>query len=126
MTSDARFTLDDVLNATRKIVEEKGGDYRYDPEGHGCLYAADGTPSCLVGHVINALDPEAFTILAGMEADRSMSMPAVELRDGDWLAEDFWSDDAEVAMQAAQDAQDSGLTWGQAVYAAENLGADAD
>ena len=126
MTSDVRFTLDDVLNATRKIVEERGGDYVYDSESHGCVYAVGGTPSCLVGHVINALDPEAFASLAEMEADRIMSMPVAELRDGDWLAEDFWSDDAEVAMQAAQDAQDSGLTWGQAVYAAENLGADAD
>ena len=98
----------------------------YDPQGEGCTYSRQGTPSCLVGHVIYALEPDTFEKIKDIEEIKIMSMPVAELRDGDWLAEDFWSDDAEVAMQAAQDAQDSGLTWGQAVYAAENLGADAD
>lgn len=125
-TSDARFTLDDVLNAARKIVEEKGGDYVYNTEGHGCVYAANGSPSCLVGHVIHALDPAAFSLVEEWEAESKGSETALSLRKRGWLPKDFWTNDAEKVMQAMQDSQDEGNNWGLALYDGENLGADAD
>lgn len=129
MTSDARFTLDDVLNATRKVVEEHGGDFVYVPERHGysngCVYAKDGKPSCLVGHVINVLDPDQFEFIAHRE-DGGTSKTVAELTAYGWMDGNFWTKDAAIAMLAAQNVQDGGGTWGEAQYAAENLGAEAE
>ena len=126
MTTDVTFTLDDVLNAARKIIEDEGGDYVYDPQGEGCTYSRQGTPSCLVGHVIYALEPDTFEKIKDIEEIKGGSQVAAALRGDGWIRENFWTPDAEVARQAMQDEQDKGRTWGEAVYAAENLGADAD
>jgi len=129
-TSEPRFGLDDVLTAMRKAVEDRGKDYLYDNErgvnDAGCYYSKpDGTPSCLVGYVINALDHVEFVNVAEREVDRDESEQSNHLR-GEWIPKNFWSDEADEALYAAQRYQDTGETWGYALAAAENLGADAD
>lgn len=123
------FTLEQVLEATRTLVEEKGEDFVYSPvdgfAGGDCVYAVDGNPSCLVGHVIFRLDAEAFKHLAELERERG-SVAAADLVGGGYLRQSFWTSDAAMAMQEAQATQDEGLPWGRALYEAENLGADAD
>lgn len=128
--SGKRFTLEQVLEATRAVVEEKGDSYVYPTTKANpyCVYAdVKGNPSCLVGHVVNRLDPEAFEQLRRSEvAARSLSIGADAIRFRGWIPQNFWGDDADAAMIAAQCEQDSGEPWGHALYAAENLGADAD
>lgn len=130
------FTFEQVLEATRAIVDERGHDFIYqqvvryhEPLGREipqCVYADDeGQPSCLVGHVIHRLDPEAFETLARRERSEGGDI-ADSLRLRGHLPQDFWTDDAEAAMVYAQDVQDSGDTWSEALHAAENLAADAD
>lgn len=122
------FTLEDVLRETRAVVIEKGSDYVY-PESEKklrsfgddkvCQYSHDGNPSCLVGHVIHRLDPDAFQSVMENEL-RYGAAEAGELMTVNYLPEDFWDDEAEEAMSAAQLAQDKGATWGRALFEAES------
>lgn len=121
------FTLDQVLDAAREAVNEKGSDYIYKRVGDGCTYSdTEGNPSCLVGHVIFKLDPEAFKKLAREELDAHESNNVDDLEFNEWIPVNFWTNDALKAMRFAQDRQDAGEIWGNALYAAENLGADAE
>lgn len=124
--SEPRFTLEQVLQAAREVVEEKGDGYVYGDEYADCKYAVDGMPACIVGHVVNRLDPAQFEFLAAKEEDSHSSEIAANLRSRGWLDQNFWSTDAALAMQAAQNRQDVGETWSTALAAAENLGADAE
>lgn len=135
------FTRQDVLEAARKIVAEKGPDYVYPRNsingggGYGTntgpVYAEDGKPSCLVGHVVHALDPEAFAHLAsveeayGTEAAESLTYHGFDSDAEDesnyhYLPEDFWDVEAETLMNSAQTSQDVGNPWGVALAQAED------
>lgn len=123
--SEPRFSLEQVLQAAREVVEEKGEDYVY--EYPDCKYAVNGTPACIVGHVVNRLDPAVFEFLATKEETESTGSEIVtSLTSRGWLDRNFWSHDAQVAMSVAQSCQDVGETWSAALAAAEDLGADAD
>lgn len=119
------FTLEDVLNAAREVVAEKGADYVYPNSivggGDGvCVYAGeDSAPSCLVGHVIYRLDPEAFLQVAEIEATEGTTAAGGLEEDG-YLPEGFWDEEAQEAMVAAQASQDNGWPWG---YALKEAGA---
>lgn len=115
------FTLEDVLNAAREVVAEKGEDYVYPGASMGaCVYSeADDTPSCLVGHVIYRLDPEAFLQVAEIEATEGTTAAGGLEEDG-YLPEGFWDEEAQEAMVAAQASQDNGWPWG---YALKEAGA---
>ena len=142
------LTRQDVLDAARKIVAEKGPDYVYPRNSvtgtgyngggyggaNGPVYAEDGKPSCLVGHVIHALDPEAFAHLAaveevyGTESADNLTYQAFNSgnrNEGDgesyhYLPWDFWDAEAEVLMNQAQTYQDVGKAWGDALAQAED------
>lgn len=127
MTERTPFTLDQVLDAAREAVNEKGSEYIYPGAGSACFYATyNEKPSCIVGHVIFKLDPEAFATIATAEREGGESKAATDLEYSDWLPDNFWTADAATAMQYAQVAQDEGATWGDALAAAEDLGADAE
>lgn len=121
------FTLDQVLEAARAVVDEVGNDYVYDSQP--CRYAGpDGAPSCLVGHVINRLDPEAFAMLTQYEHSGGINSTPAALLAGHsgWLPRGFWTAEAANAMQYAQWSQDLRQPWGLALFEAENAGGDAD
>lgn len=119
------FTVDDVLAAMREAVKEKGEDYIY-PSRHGeCHYTQpDGVggvqASCLVGDVINRLDPSALRLLR--KADRTYAgVPAYKLIENGYLAEDFWTLAAGEVAADAQRLQDRGRPWGEALASAESI-----
>lgn len=107
------LTPEKALELLRKARDLKGADYVYKPEtlsatGHrldGCKYLEpDGSPSCIVGHVF------VWAGIAEIEEDR----------DADSLASEYGLPDVVGDILAtAQAEQDSGLTWGEAVEAAE-------
>lgn len=110
-----KYTQDAVTEALEKIIAEKGGDYLYPPAQAGttCTYVEqDGTPSCIVGHIIAALDPEGFqAIREEEEATGGSTDVATALRE--WAEADI---DTELirALQEAQNKQDAAGTWGEA------------
>lgn len=109
----------DLLKA---VVDERGGGYVYDTEEHdGCRYADDdGQPACLIGHVLSHLGVldaiearhQAETIGAAPVKDVVYSAAAgrgIRITD---FAFDVWA--------AAQDVQDKGEPWGDALRAAHS------
>lgn len=134
-TSGRPFTAEDILEAMAKAVEARGEDYKYiypkvdTPDYWGemksvpsdsCLYVDpnDGTPSCIVGHAIHTLDPEAFQHLAEAERENPDTQVALRLIEEGFLPEGFWVEEAARIAQVAQTAQDSRLTWGEALQIA--------
>lgn len=113
-----KFTKAQILEAAEHAVEKMGADYVYprsqpnSPDYGDCVYAEpDGSPSCIVGHIVAELDPESFALIT-------------ELRGGDRIfpADRLWESGfethSEVAVDAlvnAQEAQDNGETWGEAL-----------
>lgn len=110
------YTKEEVMTALREVVAEKGSEYVY-PE-RVCRYAkVTGEPSCIVGHVIHKLDPEAFNKIAIAEAEGSATVD--ELVALEWIPSDFWDSQAEDALCTAQLLQDMYRTWGEALASAE-------
>lgn len=107
-----------IADAIHKVVEEKGEDYIYPGWGATCVYAnKDGSPSCLVGHVIAALSPEDFErvveyenyeigVEGGGDTDIKSVVSALDLG---------ISERATQALREAQNAQDMGNKWGTAL-----------
>lgn len=122
------FTLktNAVTEILNKVVAEKGADYVYpravasDAYKAGCMYSevddsGEFAPSCIVGHVVAALDLDSFREIAHMENNEGSSFDAPELFQGrDPLLQ---TDDVLIprALSEAQRAQDRGLTWGFAL-----------
>lgn len=117
------FTADDVISAMRKVVERMGSEYVY-PENEKrngmCMYSHDGRPSCIVGYVINELDPAAFQQLAEAEQIARSGKEAEDLVYALWLDADFWDRSGERVASDAQLAQDRGAPWGTALAVAED------
>lgn len=130
------FTPSAVSEALDRIVAEKGEEYVYPGASANCVYSQNRAPSCIVGHVVAALDPDYFSKVADYEEHTGESFGASELFDagvpddiqeyidatddyyGDyvnWVTPDD-ADDQRVrdALSVAQRAQDGGLTWGEA------------
>lgn len=116
------FTREDVLKAARKVVEDVGPDYIYPgpDEGEPCLYAVNGAPSCLVGHVIALLDPEEFKRLAAVEKDLGTEAANFLHHQDRYLPHYFWTDEAAEFMQVVQNHQDARKTWGTSLAIAED------
>lgn len=125
--TEYRFTKEQALEALRKAVKLKGEDYVYPEEEKfmsSCRYATDeGKPSCIVGHVVNILDPEAFAHLAAVEAEQGTTA-AEDLThsgyDDSYLPVDFWDRDTARVLGIAQAQQDIGSKWGDALGTAED------
>lgn len=109
------FGVDDVLKAARKIVS---GKENFVYEG-SCVYAKDGTPACLVGHVVHLLDPDAFQELAEQEIVSGGQFADQLTLCGRYLPQDFWTPEAGEVMRRAQVFQDTNNPWGRALDEAE-------
>lgn len=101
------ITLNDVIRATFEVLEERGDDFRYEPQGDtesvgkGCVYSADGgkTGSCLFG--------AALIDKLGMEYDPQWEQP-LSIQD---VLTDLgipFTDEVGYALENAQGKQDVG------------------
>lgn len=109
---------DAVTEVLEKVVAEKGAEYVYPYFETQCFYAdpADTTaPSCIVGHVVAALDPHAFQEIAAHEVDSGESMSVAQLSGDSYVG--FEDQRLADALQAAQSVQDGGSPWAEAMEA---------
>lgn len=123
------WTPELVLEALEEAVAEKGEDYKYefpeDADGE-CVYSThDGAPSCIVGYVVKRLDPELFERLHTAEWEEvdegERDTPYVF---GWWMyteGQDLDERPAHKALIAAQNKQDGGHTWGEALERAKEV-----
>lgn len=116
-TIDIEFALESM----RRAVEKKGADYVYKPPaGNSCVYFnKDGSPSCIVGHVFAdaGVDPDDF-LLPGPGRTRSSNSCRITILDLDGVGVQI-DDATRRALDAAQYAQDRGVTWAGALADAE-------
>lgn len=112
------ITAAEARELLTRAVEEMGAEYVYPDPGHCRYFNDDGTPSCLVGHVLAYKGVAAVTF-----ADRIDNETTVDgLRS--WM---LTADDRTArALRAAQAKQDSGEDWGTALAAAVHLLEKAD
>jgi hypothetical protein len=111
MSDVIRIDKDRALELLRQVVEGRE-DFVYPSlVTVDCVYAHRGKPSCIVGHAL---------VLAGATVKRLAELDGLD--DGgirnvevEWLA---LTDEAAQAFGEAQDVQDTGFTWGQALNAA--------
>lgn len=118
------ITPEEWAVAMKKAVADKGEEHLYDMTATGsCEYAEVLTdeqgqvtliPSCLVGHVAYMIDPGLLDVLHGFEG---LSVGAL-FRE---------ASNVSIALDAAQTAQDTGDTWGEALRKfQEIMGVDDD
>lgn len=113
-----------AISSLRTVVFEAGPDYVYKRvEAYGlggaCVNFHNGEPSCIVGKVFSLLGltaekAEEFNV-AGM-AIASTSCERLNRSDFEWK----FSNAAIGVLVTAQDCQDGGMSWGQALKAAED------
>lgn len=107
------ITLEQMRNAIKRAVEERGADYVYEkkphPENEVCLachynHPETGEPDCLIGLAFSYLRPETRLPIYG-----SAYM----------VLKDIAHEDARLYASSAQRYQDDGYTWGEALAIAE-------
>lgn len=104
----------DISAALKKALEVKGQDYVYDNNGQ-CVYAIGGEPSCIVGHVLKEIDPEAFERVVEFERDNDQNRGDTSLFGvADALKLPFEKDQLK-ALAKVQQEQDNGMPWGVVV-----------
>lgn len=119
------LTAEGAIGLLRMVVFEKGADFRYQkvasPNGYPwCVNFHEGQPSCIVGHVLANLG------LTGEDAGRWRVAGDVGVSEtfGRLDGTEFgWTADTDAAdiLTIAQSQQDNGMTWGEALSAAEGL-----
>lgn len=121
-----KMTIEKTIEALKKAVAEKGEDYVYkeNEEIGWCLYSdrESGQPSCIVGHVLADLDPEAFARVRAWEL-RSARSAGVSTTIFQRVAlPDISPVDRPLILALlgdVQNQQDDGVAWGPAL--AESL-----
>lgn len=100
-------TKEYVTRLMEEAVAERGSDYQYDTLS-GCDYVRDGEPSCIVGCVLAAAGVPLDKLHQYEGTSASMVVDAV--------APHEWADpDIRSALELAQESQDSGRPWGEAL-----------
>jgi hypothetical protein len=137
MTEQESLPHDAVMETLRDIVQGKE-DYVYNFTVSGwseCAYSnADGTPSCIVGHVMRRLTPVFYRGVAELEYEEEggafINSTSAQYLFSEMSTEagDFYSltkpviDNRTIrVLTRAQDMQDAGKTWGQALEAVEKM-----
>lgn len=111
------ITYDEAVDLLKLAVEERGADYVYprsnrDAFDSGCVYFEGTTPSCIVGHVLAYKDVDGLDLRYANEIGIANLASFVDNID-------LVIDERTVSLlEKAQDAQDSGKTWGEALAAA--------
>lgn len=123
---------DTALRELRAVVEEYGEGYRYVDEfgreggedSAQCQYLHGDEPGCIVGHVLHRLGVSADTLFAFDHASAGGDSQGIRTlaSQGALTAHGLvLTLDALDALDFAQDAQDSGYTWGDALARAERM-----
>lgn len=118
------ITADSVLTGLEAVVDEFGEGFVYQrvatDYGSGCFYVKNGEPDCIVAKFLTNLGVELHHLEFGDSANFGTAVAADELLE---RLEGFEvlksSSRARYALRAAQRAQDSGHTWGDALSVAE-------
>lgn len=92
-----------------------------DIEGVACRYVENDNPSCLVGRVLFRAGVH-IEVIRGL--DFQWEGVSESIREAYFPDDVYLTDDAREVLQAAQTAQDSGLTWGEALRAARSVDSD--
>lgn len=115
-----KITVEQFTAAMEAAVAERGADYVYPApveKGHPddyhnaagtCMYqTSDGAPACIIGVALSKIDP---SLMPAYGDTFGASAVIHRLTDGN-------SYELPEAAGAAQDAQDQGKTWGEALEA---------
>lgn len=121
------LTYDRTLGLLQEVVAENGADYVYttDPKteekriaeeasDRACFYGnVDGTPGCIVGHLIHKLKPDFdLSRLGGSGAISALEVAG-------YSAGSMFSKVSNLVL-VVQRQQDGGRTWGEALTTAVN------
>lgn len=131
-TEPIEVSDDRVLSLLEEAVDLKGEDYVYSPPA---TYSTEKTcfnvhltepgkvkPGCLIGHWMWLLDPERFESAQWATGEDTNSNLISTSAASGMLLEHFnvqVSREAEQALSLAQQQQDTGSTWGQAIIGAK-------
>lgn len=139
VTEVPTLTVERAIELLRRAVAEKTPEYVYPPaaDGETCVYVENGAPSCVVGHVVNYINPDLLPKIEWWERnDRELPHDVeyydeypVTLETGN-IGSSSVSDlsdallnsgllkidpQAEHILRIAQCGQDAGIPWGEAV-----------
>ena len=109
--SDAKAMIDEIISEKPvdysytedpKTAERNAGVVNGDGPSNGCFYAhADGSPGCIVGHVIHKLKPE-FDLMSIETAFVAHALDRAGIE---------WDGPVITYLAEIQQRQDSGITW---------------
>lgn len=123
MTNVSAPTVEQLIEKLEECVNERGADYVYltkagnPPDGgSGCDYVRNGQPSCLIGCAVHKLGVSVEELASHELAT------AVSLFTRLWPNLRYDSLVVRVA-QTAQNKQDNGKTWGEALTTAKEVAA---
>lgn len=110
-----RLSYDRAVELLHQVIDEFGAGYVYatDDGGH-CFYVTAGKPACLVAQVL-ARGGVPLEGLADLDAQSCSDVSSQAVRFEAWA-----EPDAVVLLANAQDQQDGGATWGNALEFALN------
>lgn len=108
-----KFSDKQVYEAAVKAVQEKSEDYVYPQENGECVYAVNGKPSCLIGHIVHILDADLFEKLEAEDVQRHREAEHTTCDEMTCL-ESVFTEAQIVALNRAQICQDQGYSWGTA------------
>lgn len=114
-----QITADDALEALRTAVKGRE-DYVYPwweaGGSRACKYVRDGAPSCLVGHALHALGIplDTLTVLDSYQNGSGVAAGTLPQH----LPSGTLTVEAAGVFGAAQTAQDTGESWGEALASA--------
>lgn len=114
------LSVEETIAKLEAIVAKYGEDYVYqlptyeDESGEleSCMYSnQDGTPSCIVGHVLKEVSPKYFKSVHEREWEQ-LDSNAVYNLSGIYQ---YFEERAVNLLSNVQFDQDDGVTWGEAV-----------
>ena len=108
--------VSDLWAEVKKVAAEQP-DYVYSEEP--CQYQHDGKPSCIVGHALHRLGVPIEALEALDDAQEGGGVPASGLPSYLPILVEEGSRSALIALGEAQEAQDDGIPWGEAVGGVE-------
>lgn len=110
------YTNEQISVALRAALDARGEDYVYETGMSGdCDYARGGEPSCIVGFVAHALDPEMFLAIEDYEEDYDKNLGDKSFRAVANRLRLPFEPHQVTALGDIQRQQDKGVPWGEVV-----------